>query len=848
MGIVDRYGWLPVAAQADEVVTSLVGSTRLVVTAPPGAGKSTLLPLALLERLEQGRIQGLEQGRIQRLEQGRIQGLEQGRIPGVGRGRILVLEPRRIAARQVAVRMAAMLGEKVGQTVGYRMRFETRTSPATRIEVVTEGIMERMLVKDPTLEGVAAVIFDEFHERSLTSDLSLALVLEAQQIIRPDLLLMVMSATIDAAWLSRRLDAKWIDCPGQMFGVEVIHGKDFDMRDCAVAVATAVSRAHREQTGDILAFLPGQGAISRCEELLRGALGDTLVLPLYGMLAPDLQRRAMLPDERGRRRVILATPIAETSLTIEGITTVVDSGLYRTPIFDPSSGLSRLTTVPITLDMAAQRAGRAGRLGPGTCYRLWSKAAELRMAESRQPEVLTADLAPMALQTSAWGESDPLELPWVTPPPAGHVASARTLLTQLEAVDASGCITGLGRRMAELPCHPRLSRMLMESGSLAPLACDIAALLEEKDPVTDDADVNIHTRVTLLRQARRSRPTGPWRRIADIAAQYCRMMGVRPDNGPVMAEDAGMLLAMAYPRRVAMRAGDGRFRTAGGEYVTISEADPLSREPLLAIAAMDSRIFLAAPLRESDAAAGAQWRDNVSWDSRSGRALARRELRLGVLTLGTRPADSDATRPLVIEAICRAAVKEGLTMFDFSDDVRRLQMRLATVGDWHPELAIPCSDDVALLADAPQWLPMYGPKATTLQDLRRIDLCEVLWGRLDYAVQREVERLAPTHIQLPCGRRARVDYRRGAEAPVVSARLQDCFGLLETPRVDDGRRPVLMELLSPGFKPVQLTQDLAGFWRTTYFDVRKELRGRYPKHRWPEDPLSAPPKAEGRGK
>ena len=806
MKIAEEYGWLPVAAVAEEVVGALEASTRLVVTAPPGAGKSTLLPLALLERLPQGRI--------------------------------LMLEPRRLAARQVAARMAAMLGEPVGETVGYRMRFDTRVSPATRIEVITEGIMERMLVNDPTLDGVAAVIFDEFHERSLTSDLSLALVREAQQIIRPDLLLMVMSATIDAESLSKSLDARWIDCPGRMFDVRIVHSEDCDIRDCAPAVASAVRRAHREQTGDILAFLPGQGAISKCEELLTGSLGDTLILPLYGILSPESQRRAMLPDPAGRRRVILATPIAETSLTIEGITTVVDSGLYRTPVFEPSSGLSRLTTARITLDMAAQRSGRAGRLGNGTCYRLWSKATELRMPECRQPEVVTADLAPMTLETAAWGESDPLRLPWVTPPPAAHVATARSLLSQLDAVDGNGLITASGKRMADLPCHPRIARMLMQSGALTPLACDIAAILEEKDLVNDEKDANIATRIVMLRQGRRGKTPGRWKRIADIAAQYCRMTGVKPDNGGFDADDAGMLVAMAYPERVAMRAADGRFRVAGGEYVGISEEDPLSAEQLLAVAAMDSRIFLAAPMRMADAAAGAQWVDNVSWDSRAGRVVARRELRLGLLVLDSRQADAGENREAILDAICRAAVKEGLTMFDFNDDVKRMQIRLAAVKEWHPELPIPSAETADLIADAAQWLPMYAPRATSVQELRKIDLCAVIWNRLDYETQCTVDRLAPTRIQLPGGRHARVDYRRGAEAPVVSGRLQDCFGLLETPRLDDGRRPVLMELLSPGFKPVQLTQDMAGFWRSTYFDVRKELRRRYPKHRWPEDPLS----------
>ena len=807
MKIAEEYGWLPVAARAGEVVASLRDATRLIVTAPPGAGKSTLLPLALLEALPEGKI--------------------------------LMLEPRRLAARQVAARMAAMLGENVGRRVGYRMRFEARTSAETRVEVITEGIMERMLVADPTLEGVAAVIFDEFHERSLTSDLSLALVREAQGVVRPDLLLMVMSATIDAEALAGRLEAPWIDCPGRMFPVGIVHGEECDVRDCAPAAAAAARRALREQSGDVLVFLPGQGAIARCEELLAEAAADALVLPLYGMLPPEAQRRAMLPDPAGRRRVILATPIAETSLTIEGITVVVDTGLYRTPVYEPSSGLSRLTTARITLDMAAQRAGRAGRLEGGTCYRLWSRATELKMAPARQPEVVAADLAPMTLQTAAWGESDPLRLPWVTPPPAAHVASARALLAGLGAVDQKGLVTAAGRRMADLPCHPRISRMLLEAGELAPLACDIAAILEEKDSLSDEHDASIATRVELLRRARRGKAAGRWRRIADIAAQYCRLIGARADNGGFDAEDVGLLVAMAFPERVAMRAADGRFRVAAGDYVAISDADPLSTHKMLAVAAMDARIFLAAPMRAGDAAARGKWVDNVGWDSRAGRVVARRELRVGVLVVDSRQADGEANRAAILDAICRAAQKEGLSMFDFNDEVRRLQMRLAAVAEWHPELGLPSAETADLLAAAAEWLPLYAPRARSVEELKKIDLCEVIWGRLDYGTQQAVERLAPVRVQLPGGRHARVDYRRGAEAPVVSARLGDCFGLMETPRVDDGRRPVLMELLSPGYKPVQLTQDMAGFWQTTYFEVRKELRRRYPKHPWPDNPLSS---------
>lgn len=807
MKITDSYSQLPVAAIAGEVNASLEKVARLVVTAPPGAGKSTLLPLSILEAL-----------------------------PG---GSVIMLEPRRLAARQVAGRMASMLGEPVGHTVGYRVRFESRVSDATRILVVTEGILERMLVDDPTLEGVGAVIFDEYHERSLASDVALALTREAQDVVRPDLRIVVMSATIDATALCARLDAPHIHAPGRMHDVEIVYGEDFDPRDCAAEVARAVSRAHRRHEGDILAFLPGQGEIARCAELLEGTLGATELLPLYGMLPPEGQRRVMSPPPAGTRRVVLATPIAETSLTIEGITVVVDSGLCRTPVFDPGNGLSRLATVAVSLDMATQRAGRAGRTAPGICYRLWSRAAGHRMKESREPEIMTADLAPVVLETAAWGEPDPLRLPWISPPPAGHVASGRALLRALDAIDDAGRITAVGRDLSRLPCHPRIARMLTATADprLASLACDIAALLEEKDPLGDDSDADITTRLTLLRQYRLRRGPGRWKRILDIAAQYRRLTGCKADDGGLDPYSAGRLIAIAYPERIAMRAPDGRLRLAGGDYTTLHKDDALSGERFLAVATMGSRIFLAAPLAEADVASRGAWSDVAVWDSRAGRAVVRGELRVGVLVVDTRQPEEDM-HEAVCRAICRAAPRYGLTMFDFNDDVERMQMRVATVAEWHPELELPPVDTATLLERAAEWLPLYIGRASGVAELRKIDMCAVISGLLDYDQQKALDRIAPTHIKLPCGRNARVDYRRGAEAPVVRARLQDCFGLTDTPRLDGGARPVLMELLSPGFKPVQLTQDMAGFWRDTYFEVRKELRRRYPKHPWPDNPLT----------
>lgn len=799
----------PVGEVAADVIRSLAATPRIIVTAPPGAGKSTLLPLLLLQSMPEGKI--------------------------------LMLEPRRIAARQIAERMASMIGEAVGKTVGYRMRFETKVSATTRIEVLTEGIMTRMLVDDPTLDGVGMVIFDEFHERSLTSDTALALVRESQQIIRPDLLMVIMSATIDASALCQALDAPLIESQGRMHEVTIHHLEEADQRNCADITASAIKKAHKEEQGDILAFLPGKGEIMRCCELLGESLGSTHIYPLYGLLSSEEQRKAIMPSRPGERKVVLATPIAETSLTIEGVKTVIDSGLCKTLVYDPRNGMSHLETVRISLDMAKQRSGRAGRTTDGTCYRLWSKATELRMDDCRQPEIEQADLSSTLLDIAAWGEDDIMDMPWLTPPPSSHAMQARQLLTNLGALDHDGHITPHGRQLALLPCHPRIAQMLImaEDNKTKALAADIAALLEEKDILTDDSDADINTRIELLRNARRKKQTGRWKRIADIAEQYRRLAKMQEDNTPPAHYATGCLIASAYPERVAQQTEDGKYKLASGDIVTLSDDDALKTCPLLAVASVASRIFLASPLKKEDIEHMSTWQDNVSWDSKQGRAIAISQQRLGSLILATRPIQTPDSQTAITEAICQAAMKEGLSMFDFNDDVLRMQRRIAAVAAWHPDLSIPDISTPPLLSRAAEWLPLYIGKATTTAELKKINLCSVIWGLLSYDQQVTIDRMAPTHIQVPTGSRIRINYRTGAESPILSVRLQECFGLTATPTVDEGHRPVLMELLSPGFKPVQLTQDLASFWQTAYFEVRKELRRRYPKHYWPENPLEA---------
>ena len=887
--ITRQWASLPALQIAVGVNEALHTNSSLVVTAPPGAGKSTLLPLTILSSLGEGE-------------------------------KILMLEPRRLAARQIAERMAQMLGEQVGETVGYRVRFESRVSKRTRIEVLTEGILTRMIVDDATLDGVSVVIFDEFHERSINSDLALALTRQAQQIIRPDLKVVIMSATIDTSNICTALQVPLIESEGRMFPVELHYAdKDTDPRDIAAATASTTIEAYKKYEGDILVFLPGQAEIERCYELLSksqhltaspsqhlntsgGALVSSApttpqhlttstyqhlnntpfhhltIHPLYGNLSPEDQRRAIAPSAPGERKIVIATPIAETSITIEGVRVVIDAGLCRQVVFDARTGLSHLETVRISMDMATQRMGRAGRVAKGVCYRLWTKASEHLMAEQRKPEIEEADLAPMVLDTAAFGESDAEALPWLTMPPRAGVFKAKELLTALDAIDENGNITSIGKRMATLPCHPRIARMILATTNLTTstpqgvhlsqvhqqhlttstshhnntsLACDIAALLEEKDPLSESGGTDLTLRLSALRAARRKKQLGKWQRIAKIAAEYRRMAHTDEDNRDPAPTEVGLLVAYAYPERIAHSTNSiGGYRLASGANVQLDAADQQSAHSWLAIASLYSapgttgRVFLAAPIAPDDLEKEfVKEVDNIAWDTKQGCVVMQREQRIGKLMFSQKPRH-DADKERLKGIVCEAMKKDGLTMMAWSEKaVEQVQRRVAQVAAWHPEMALPDVSTEYLLSTAAQWLPFYleegGRVKTSVQELRKLNLAEIIWNILPYEAQLEVDRLAPTHIEVPTGSHIRIDYRSGAEAPVLSVRLQECFGMERTPCVDDGRQPLLMELLSPGFKPVQLTQDLASFWQGTYFEVRKELRRRYPKHYWPENPLEA---------
>lgn len=822
--ILRQYAAMPAASIAQRVSDALATNNTVVVTAPPGTGKSTLLPLTMLSGID-------------------------------GCGKILMLEPRRLAARQVACRMAEMLHEPVGRTVGYRVRFDSCTSVNTRIEVLTEGILTRMIVDDATLDGVDIVVFDEFHERSINSDLALALARQTQRLIRPDLKIVVMSATIDTADICNALDAPAIESAGRMFDVQTIYAEtDLQRTDTAHSVAVAISRAHAEHEGDILAFLPGQGEIERCAQLLADSLAPTAVMPLYGNLPPEKQRQAIMPSRQGCRKVVLATPVAETSLTIEGVRVVVDSGLCRKPVFDPHTSLSSLATVGISRDMAAQRRGRAGRVADGICYRLWTLATEHRMDEKRVPEILEADLAPMLLDILAFGETDIYNLPWLTLPPKANVQKAHNLLVSLGAVGTDGRITAFGKCLAAMPCHPRIARMILEADddALKCLACDIAALVEEKDPMADNADSDMLLRIASLRNGRMRHSLGRWTRIEQIAHDYRRMAYVEVDNSAVSAYDIGMLVAYAWPERVAQASDTaGLYRLSGGGDVRVAPDDSASAYQWIAVASLNmsangGRVFLSAPIDigsivQSGSPIVSEY-DNVSWDSKAGRVVQRHEWRIGRLVADSKPIQN-ADKNMVAAIVCDAVKKNGASLLDWNDAVERLQCRVATVAEWHPELEIPDLSTPTLLASADSWVPLYlesnGRMATDTQTLKKINMEEVVWALVPYDLQQTINRLAPTHIKVPTGSNIRIDYRKGASAPVVSVRLQECFGMEQTPSVDDGRCKLLLELLSPGFKPVQLTQDLESFWHSTYFEVRKELKRRYPKHYWPENPLEA---------
>ncbi|HEX5971832.1 MAG TPA: ATP-dependent helicase HrpB [Gemmatimonadaceae bacterium] len=828
---------LPVDDALPALREVLASGSAAVLRAPPGAGKTTHVPLALLDE------------------------------PWLHGRRVVILEPRRLAARAAARRMASLLGQEVGATVGFRVRGETRVGRATRIEVVTEGVLTRMLLADPALEGVGCVIFDEFHERSVHADLGLALALQTQEIVRPDLRLLVMSATLDGLAVTALLgDAPLVTSEGRSYPVDVRHVAMRPEVAIDAAVAGAVRRALDADEGSILAFLPGVGEIARvADRLLASSLASSVVLhPLYGDLSSRDQDAAVLPARAGTRKVVLATSIAETSLTIEGVRVVVDSGLARVSRFSPRTGMAQLETVRVSRASADQRCGRAGRTSPGVCYRLWSEQEEAALLERSTPEILMADLAPLALDLAVAGIVDPAELRWLDPPPAASLAHARELLVELEALDAEGRITAHGRRMASLGTHPRIANLLLGgvARGLGAAACALAALLEERDLFRRDAlmrDADLRPRLHRLADSTAERDPRVdrerLRRVRERSGAWRSALGIR--GAPVDEEAAGALLCLAYPDRVAMRrdAVGHRYLLRSGVGARLEDVGSLADASWLVVADTDgrrpeARIFLAAPVTLDDIertfASQVVSEEVVEWQHDAGVVATRRRDRLGALVLRDAPApeaDADAVARELLAAIQR---DDGVRL-GWSVAAMRLRERVAFLRSLDAS-SWPDWSEAGLRASMDEWLLPHLVGIRRRSDVEQLDLASVLQSWLSHEQRRTLDRLAPTHVVVPTGSNVPVDYADPA-APVLAVRLQELFGQSETPRVADGRVPLTLHLLSPAGRPVQVTRDLAGFWRSSYFEVRKELRGRYPKHEWPEDPLTASPtrRAKRRG-
>ena len=827
---------LPVSAVLPELLAGLSEAGAAVLVAPPGSGKTTRVPLALLG------------------------------ADWLADRRVVVLEPRRLAARAAATFMASLLDEAVGDTVGYRVRGDSRVGPHTRIEVVTEGILTRMLQDDPALEGVGLVAFDEYHERSVHADLGLALCLHSRALLRPDLRLLVMSATLEAEPVAALLgNAPVITASGRAYPVDVAWRATPVDGHIEPVVAATVRHALEADPGDVLVFLPGAAEIARVQRMLGEDAHDEVdVVPLHGSLPLGEQDRAIRPSSPGRRKVVLATSIAETSLTIEGVRVVVDSGLARVPRFSPRTGLVRLETVRVSRASAEQRRGRAGRVAPGICHRLWTEGEHAALLDRTVPGILEADLVPLALELAVWG-AEAADLSWLDAPPASSLAQARELLRELDALDGDGRVTPHGRALARVPLHPRLAHMILRAGEhgAAGVACDVAALLAERDVARSSGgppDPDLRSRVDALRALRAGRRISgdidvrALQRVRAEADRLRRRHAPGVDRGD--SADTGLLIAHAFPDRIALARPDarGRFLLRNGRGAGVDPVWPLAGETLLAAAEVegrgrDGRIRLAAPLDEADLrrtfADQIVDEDVIEWDDDAGAVRALRRERLGALVLRERPSP-DADPEAVADALLAGIAARGSAALPWSKESRRLIERIRfarTLDETWPD-----ASDTALAASLGEWLRPHLSGMRRLADLARLDLEAILSTWLGWERRRRLDDLAPTHVTVPTGSRLPIDYS-APEAPVLAVRVQELFGEPEGPRVGDGRVPLTLHLLSPAHRPVQVTRDLAGFWRGSWAEVRKEMRGRYPKHPWPENPLAAPPtrRAKPRG-
>ena len=805
----------PIFDVIDELKLRLETDNKVILTAATGAGKSTILPLLLLD------------------------------MPFLKGKKIIMLEPRRIAAISIASRMSDLLGEKIGLTVGYRLRFDTCISKQTKIEIVTEAILQKMLVTDSLLEDVGLIIFDEFHERNLYSDIALAMCREVQQYLREDLRILIMSATLNIDNLVKELNIPVVKSAGRSFPVDIRYIEPNENDIISLQVAKAISKSLKNDNGDILAFLPGEYDIIKCLEILQNSILDNdqiVIYPLYGQLSADIQQKAILRDKLGRRKVVLATSVAETSLTIEGVQVVIDSGYTRKMKFNFSNGISRLETVKISLDMAEQRTGRAGRICNGICYRLWSQHYNNVMQQYRKPEIEEAELSSMILDLMEWGIKDIYSLKWISLPPKIAYYNAIKLLSNIGAIN-NDSITDYGKRLRKIPANPRLSNLLLKgiANNLGSLACDIVSIIESRDPMYGSGNSDINIRIENLHKIRKGiLSDNRYYSIEKTASSYRKILRLNENNDYFSHSNVGYLLANAFPERIGCHISDTTYKLANGSLMKFKEEQDLSSSQWIVAATIigdekSGNILLASNIDKEFLSEFTSCNDVLKWDNSQRKIISRRDFCIGRIIVNS-SIIHNPDKEKIKDIICELIEREGEHLLDFNEDVIQWQYRISSLSKWMPEIDFPDVSISNLILCCREWIYPYIENVSNADDLKKIDLYNILNQQLNWEQKQLLDKLAPEKIEVPSGSKIKLIYNAEGSSPILAVRLQECFGLESTPHICNGKIPILMHLLSPGFKPVQITGDLKSFWDNTYIEVKKELKRRYPKHAWPDNP------------